>query len=165
MAGGAAAAFGPGMHYVWTALGAVALLVAAILFAARLQHLPACDVLVDGEQPCLVRTKPVNAFARRHDGTEVAATIRQQILVWHISQPGAFDLDLHSVDDRDSATVPTIHVEDSLGMSMSDSSSGWRAKTRTLARGAYRIYVTGGSNTARGLVLAITPAQPTTTAN
>lgn len=148
------------MRSIWIVLGTLALLAAALMPVVQLDHPRACDTLVDSDRACVVRPKVVAAIAQRPDGTPVPATIREQVLVWQIDRSAAYELDLHPT--ADGGGVPAIHVEDSLGQTVSDRGSGWRARTRTLAPGAYRIHVTGGPDTPRELVLSIAPLPPAT---
>jgi hypothetical protein len=148
------------MRLAWIGLAMLALVVAALTPGVRLHDTRACETVVDAESACLVHPKLVDALAQRADGTPVAAQIREQVLLWQIDQTGAYQLDLRPVAG---AVIPAIRVADSLGQTVSDATD-WQARTRTLAPGAYRIYVTGGSDTPRELVLGIAALPPATAA-
>jgi hypothetical protein len=150
------------MRHAWIVLAALVAIVAATTPGVRVRRVCICEPAIDDEHACIVRPRLVDALAQRPDGAEVPTKIREQVVVWQIERAGAYELDLHPASEG--ASAPAIHVEDSLGQTVSDSSSELRARTRTLAPGAYRIYVTGAIDTPRELVLGIAPLPPATAA-
>jgi hypothetical protein len=139
------------MRHVWLVIGSLVVSIAAITPAVRLERARPCETVVDGERGCILRTKLVDAITQRPDGTPAPAAIREQVLVWQIEEPAAYELDVHP-------SSAAIRVEDSLGQTVSEVVSSGRARTRSLAAGAYRIYVSGAADTPRELVLAIVPS-------
>ena len=107
----------------------------------------ACGDLVDVQSECAVTSDVVEADRLQPDGTNKHERFRRSVLTWKVTKAGKYELAAR--DPKKRRALPTIQVENSIGMPMNiDLGIGLGAgayatttKTTTLSPGTYSVFV------------------------
>lgn len=126
----------------------------------------ACGDLVDTQRECAVTSEVVEADRLQPDGTKKRERFRRSVLTWKVTKAGKYELGAR--DPKKGRALPTIQVENSIGMPMNiDLGIGLGAgayttttKTAMLSPGTYSIFVFSLEQGPSKLLLEIHEAAP-----
>lgn len=124
----------------------------------------ACGELVDTHGECAVTSEVAEADRVQPDGTNKHERFRRSILTWKVTKAGAYELAAR--DPKKGKALPTIQVENAIGMPMNlDLGIGigagayaTKTKTTSLTPGTYSIYVFSMADGPSKLLLEIREA-------
>jgi len=141
--------------------GGFAVVGGATMSIVRPGEARACGALVDNQKGCAISSEVVTVDRLQSDGTKKPETIRRKVLTWKVTKASKYEL--AASDPKKGRAMPTIQVENSIGMPMNiDMGIGIGAgahstKTTTakLDPGDYTVYVFSSKDAPEKLVLQI----------
>ncbi|MEO8698459.1 MAG: GIDE domain-containing protein [Kofleriaceae bacterium] len=127
--------------------GGLATVGGATVAVVRPGEARACGTLKDTQTECAVSSSVVDEDRRQPDGSKKREKFRREILSWEVTKAGKYELAAR--DPKQGFAVPTLQVENSIGLPMNiDLGLALGAgrystvtKTAQLAPGTYKIYV------------------------